>query len=62
MSEKGSKKIHDKWFDKYDSMTVGQILTAAAETDDAGRQAILTHERDNKNRQEIVLPLVNWNS
>lgn len=52
----------EKFFADYDNLTVGEVLTYAAKGDDALRTKILEHERGNKNRQPIIIPLVNWNS
>lgn len=50
------------FFENYDNLTVGEILTVAARGNDGFRQRILAHERAHKNRDPIIIPLVNWNS
>lgn len=53
---------HVKFWNDYDSLTVGQIMAAAARGDETFRQEIVARERRGRNRDAVIMPLVNWNS
>lgn len=53
------KKLTDEQFNQ---LTVGQVLTMAAEGDHNLRRKLLQWEKKGKKREPIILPLVNWNS
>lgn len=55
----GNKKLTDEQFN---NLTVGEVMQLAVEGDHQLRRKLLAWERKGKNREPIILPLVNWNS
>lgn len=59
-TEKANNK--EKFWGKYDTMTIGDIMTVAAKGNDDLRERIVKHEQQGRNRPAVVSPLVSWNS
>lgn len=59
----GDEEDFGNKLEKYDDLTILEVMQLAVETDDKGREKLLKKEQNGKNRDEVIAILrVNWNS